>query len=99
MQVTSNKSVVRIDMLHGAWEPIGYNNKGESPYVRLMGPPLQISGCHLHVMAHQVVRVVVAADPAMQKELDALQMLTEGALDTVFVDGREYVIVTYPYTT
>jgi hypothetical protein len=84
------------------WAPIGWHSTpNEDPWIRLMGPPLCINGCLMHVMAYQVKTVNDVQEPAHRALVEdylLMQQIYEGAYETVTVRNREYVLIIHPYS-
>lgn len=85
------------------WEPVGWHRKpNEDPRIRLMGPPLCINGCFMHVMAYEVTfvdDVQEPAHPALAEDYLLMQKIYNGAYETVTIRGRQYMLLIHPYGT
>lgn len=95
------RSPIRLIIPQEQWEPIGYNNRDEDPYIRLFGPPLNINGAFMHVMAIQVhVKdgLQQAAHPALEPLFDQMQAIYDGVYNTVTIYERQYVLLIHPYS-
>lgn len=84
------------------WEPTGDDVEGGEPWHRLSGPTLNVAGGSLHFEAWAVEEVpddagYRAVNPAWADAVEALYRIYDYALETVEINGHEYLLCAFPY--
>lgn len=90
----------RINIPPGMWEETGSDDEDhKDPRARLLAS-ITINGLPMHLEAFAVVEVdgiQMAADPAFQRDVEALQDMQDCAFQTVEIAGRDYILVATPH--
>jgi len=98
---------LHLSLPDALWRPVGYNNIGEAPDVRLtLTTPLFINGVGHHVHAALLEQDEYGAlsefrdlaDAQMEAEVMAgLQMIHEGRYEPTVICGKPYVVYMTPF--